>query len=132
MQLGMIGLGRMGGNMVVRLIKAGHQCVVYDRHPPVVQELVDKGAQGSASLQEFVQKLTTPRVVWLMVPAAVVDPVLNSLTPLLQPGDILVDGGNSYYHDDIRRAGELKARGLHTWMSASAVVCGDWSAAIAR
>jgi 6-phosphogluconate dehydrogenase len=113
MQLGMIGLGRMGGNMVVRLVKAGHECVVYDSHPPVVKELVDKGAKGSTSLQEFVQKLSKPRAVWLMVPAAVVDPVLSSLTPLLQPGDIVIDGGNSYYHDDIRRAGELMAKGLH-------------------
>ena len=113
MQLGMIGLGRMGSNMVLRLMKAGHTCVVYDSHPPAVQELVGKGAVGAGGLAEFVQKLTKPRAVWLMVPAAVVDPVLASLTPLLEPGDIVIDGGNSYYHDDIRRAAELKAQGLH-------------------
>jgi 6-phosphogluconate dehydrogenase len=113
MQLGMIGLGRMGGNMVVRLIKAGHDCLVYDSHPETVREMVEKGAKGSSSLSEFVQKLSKPRAVWLMVPAAVVDPVLGSLTPLLEPGDIVIDGGNSYYHDDIRRASELKAHGLH-------------------
>jgi 6-phosphogluconate dehydrogenase len=113
MQLGIIGLGRMGGNMAERLMKAGHECLVYDSHPETVKELVNKGAKGASSLSEFVQKLSKPRAVWLMVPAAVVDPVLGSLTPLLEPGDIVIDGGNSYYHDDIRRAGELKAHGLH-------------------
>jgi 6-phosphogluconate dehydrogenase len=113
MQLGMIGLGRMGANMVMRLMKAGHTCVVYDSHPPAVQDLVGQGAEGATDLAEFVQRLARPRAVWLMVPAAVVDPVLGSLTPLLEPGDIVIDGGNSYYHDDIRRAGELKAHGLH-------------------
>ena len=113
MQLGMIGLGRMGSNMVMRLLKSGHTCVVYDSHPPAVQELVDRGAVGATGLAEFVHTLAKPRAVWLMVPAAVVDPVLASLTPLLEPGDIVVDGGNSYYHDDMRRAAELKAHGLH-------------------
>ena len=113
MQLGMIGLGRMGANMVERLMKAGHECAVYDSHPAAVQELVAKGAKGSAALAEFIKLLTKPRAVWLMVPAAAVDPVLASLTPLLEAGDIVIDGGNSYYHDDIRRAGELKAKGLH-------------------
>src|SRR4051812_26452684 len=113
MQLGMIGLGRMGANMVERLMKAGHDCVVYDSHASAVQELAGKGAKGSESLQDLVQKMAKPRAVWLMVPAAVVDPVLGSLAPLLEPGDIVVDGGNSYYHDDIRRAGELKTKGLH-------------------
>src|SRR5215470_11978778 len=113
MQLGMIGLGRMGGNMVIRLLKAGHECVVYDSHSSVVQEMVDKGAVGATALPEFVKRLGKPRAVWLMVPAAVVDPVLASVTPLLEAGDIVIDGGNSYYHDDIRRAGELKAKGLH-------------------
>jgi 6-phosphogluconate dehydrogenase len=110
MQLGMIGLGRMGSNMVQRLLKAGHQCVVYDTHP---QAMLDKGATSSASLQEFAKKLTAPRAVWLMVPAAAVDSVLSSLVPVLAPGDIVIDGGNSYYHDDIRRAGELKTKGIH-------------------
>ncbi len=112
MQVGMIGLGRMGGNMVMRLIKAGHDCFVYDSHPPMVQQLVEQGAHGAASLQELVQSLAAPRAVWLMVPAAVVDPLLSSLTPLLQPGDIVIDGGNSFYQDDIRRASELRDRGL--------------------
>jgi 6-phosphogluconate dehydrogenase len=113
MQLGMIGLGRMGGNMVVRLTRAGHDCLVYDSHHEAVDALVTQGAKGTTSLPDFVQKLDRPRLVWLMVPAAVVDPVLASLVPLLEDGDIVVDGGNSYYHDDIRRAGELKAKGIH-------------------
>ncbi len=113
MQLGMIGLGRMGANMVVRLIKAGHDCHVYDSHSEPVQALVGKGAKGSTSLRDFVKGLSKPRAVWLMVPAGAVDAVLASLTPLLEPGDIVIDGGNSYYHDDVRRAGELKAKGLH-------------------
>ena len=113
MQLGMIGLGRMGGNMVVRLIKAGHECVVYDSHSAVVQKMIGKGAIGMTALPEFVKRLGKPRAVWLMVPAAVVDPVLAEITPLLEAGDIVIDGGNSYYHDDIRRAGELRAKGLH-------------------
>jgi 6-phosphogluconate dehydrogenase len=113
MQLGMIGLGRMGSNMVLRLMQAGHTCVAYDSHPPAVQELVGKGATGETGLAEFVQRLAKPRAVWLMVPAAAVDPVLASLAPLLEPGDIVVDGGNSYFHDDIRRAAELKAQGIH-------------------
>ena len=113
MQLGMIGLGRMGSYMVQRLINAGHECVVYDRHPDAVKPLVDKGAQGSTDLAEFVKKLTKPRAVWLMIPAGAVDPVLQSLLPLLESGDTVIDGGNSYYHDDIRRAAELKTKGIH-------------------
>jgi 6-phosphogluconate dehydrogenase len=109
----MIGLGRMGANMVERLMKAGHQCAVYDNHPDVVQQLVGKGAKGAIELQAFVKMLSKPRAVWLMLPAAAVDPVLHALLPLLEPGDIVIEGGNSYYHDDIRRAGELKAKGLH-------------------
>jgi 6-phosphogluconate dehydrogenase len=113
MQLGMIGLGRMGANMVERLMKAGHTCVVYDSHADVVQQSASKGAKGTTTLPDFVKALSKPRAVWLMLPAAVVDPVLHSLVPLLEPGDIVIDGGNSYYHDDIRRAGELQAKGLH-------------------
>jgi 6-phosphogluconate dehydrogenase len=113
MQLGMIGLGRMGANMVMRLIKAGHECIVYDGHPEPVQELVKQGAKGTTSLTEFVKSLSKPRAVWLMVPAAAVDSVLGSLTPLLEPGDIVADGGNSYYHDDIRRAAQLRVAGVH-------------------
>jgi 6-phosphogluconate dehydrogenase len=113
MQLGMIGLGRMGANMVKRAINAGHECVVYDVSPAVVEGLVKEGAQGAATLQEFAQKLAKPRAVWLMVPAGLVDTVLNELTPLLEAGDILIDGGNSYYVDDLRRAKELAAKQLH-------------------
>jgi 6-phosphogluconate dehydrogenase len=113
MELGMIGLGRMGANMVERLMKAGHFCVVYDNHADAVQQLVAKGARGTTGLPEFVKMLEKPRAVWLMLPAAAVDSVLRSLVPLLEPGDIVIEGGNSYYHDDIRRAGELKAKGLH-------------------
>jgi len=110
MQLGMIGLGRMGANMVRRLQKGGHQCVVFDRAAQAVQELATEGATGAASLAEFVQKLSKPRAVWLMVPAAVVDASIADLQPLLEPGDILIDGGNSYYVDDIRRAKQLAAK----------------------
>ena len=113
MQLGMIGLGRMGANMVERLMKAGHNCVVYDAHADAVQESVAKGAKGTSSLPDFIKALTKPRAVWLMLPAAVVDSVLHSLVPLLEPDDIIIEGGNSYYHDDIRRAGELKAKKIH-------------------
>jgi 6-phosphogluconate dehydrogenase len=104
MELGMIGLGRMGANMVERLVKAGHQCVVNDTNADTVQQLIAKGAKGTTKLPEFIQMLSKPRAVWLMLPAAAVDPVLHSLTPLLEPGDIVIEGGNSYYHDDIRRA----------------------------
>ena len=111
MELGMIGLGRMGANMVERLMKAGHSCVVYDSHADAVQQSVAKGAKGTTVLTDFVKTLSKPRAVWLMLPAAAVDPVLHSLVPLLEPGDIVIEGGNSYYHDDIRRAGELKPQG---------------------
>ncbi|HTV82513.1 MAG TPA: decarboxylating 6-phosphogluconate dehydrogenase [Acidobacteriaceae bacterium] len=113
MQLGMIGLGRMGSYMVQRLLKAGHECVVYDAHAEAMQALTAKGATASQSLEDFAKKLKAPRAVWMMVPAAAVDSVLASLTKVLAPGDILIDGGNSYYHDDIRRAGELKTKGIH-------------------
>src|SRR5713226_1269643 len=113
MQLGMIGLGRMGANMVRRLIKKGHNCVVFDRSPKVVDELVKEKAIGAASLAELVEKLTKPRAIWLMVPAAVVDNTIADLLPHLEAGDIVIDGGNSYYVDDIRRAKELAPRKLH-------------------
>jgi len=113
MQLGMIGLGRMGASMVVRLAKAGHDLHVYDSHANTVKEMEAKGAKGAPSLEAFVRGLSTPRAVWMMLPAAVVDPVLASLTPLLERGDIIVDGGNSFYHDDIRRAEQLGGKGLH-------------------
>src|SRR5215813_15202345 len=113
MQLGMIGLGRMGANMVRRLIKHGHDCVVFDRSLEAVGQLEKEQAVGANSLADFVNKLETPRVVWLMVPAAVVDQTIKDLLPLLEPDDILIDGGNSYYIDDIRRAGELAAKRIH-------------------
>src|SRR5262249_19330046 len=113
MQLGMIGLGRMGANMVRRLIRNGHSCVVFDRSPEAVGQLVKEKAVGATSLADFVKKLDTPRVVWLMVPAAVVDETIKDLLPLLDAGDILIDGGNSYYVDDIRRAKELEPKGIH-------------------
>ena len=113
MELGMIGLGRMGTNMVRRLMRAGHRCVVYDRQPEVVKALTKEGAVGTASLEDFAQKLKLPRTVWMMVPAAAVDPTLKTLIPLLVRDDVVIDGGNSYYHDDIRRAADLKPKGIH-------------------
>src|SRR6201988_5376700 len=113
MQMGMIGLGRMGANMVRRLLKGGHQCVVFDTSPKTVTELTDERATGSPSLSDFVKKLPKPRAVWLMVPAAVVDKTIADLLPYLETRDILIDGGNSYYIDDIRRAKELASKGIH-------------------
>jgi 6-phosphogluconate dehydrogenase len=113
MQLGMIGLGRMGAHMVRRLMAGGHQCVVHDRVPETVTALAAEGAVGSTSLEDFVTRLTAPRVIWLMVPAGVVDLAIAELQPLLAPGDIIVDGGNSHYRDDIVRAKHLLAAGLH-------------------
>src|SRR5580700_2816790 len=113
MQLGMIGLGRMGANMVRRLMKAGHECVVFDMSPASVQALAKEGAQGGSSLDDFIGKLKQPRAIWLMVPAAVVDSTLAQLLPKLQKDDILIDGGNSYYIDDIRRGKELAPKGIH-------------------
>src|ERR1700704_4630994 len=113
MQLGMIGLGRMGANMVRRLIRKGHDCVVFDRSPQTVSELVKDKAVGSSSLQDLVKKLAKPRAVWLMVPAGVVDQTIADLLPHLEAGDTLIDGGNSYYIDDIRRAKELAPKKIH-------------------
>ncbi len=113
MQLGMIGLGRMGANMVRRLLRGGHQCVVFDMSPKAVNELVQEKAAGSSSLREFATKIEKPRAVWLMVPAAVVDNTIAELLPYLDAEDILIDGGNSYYVDDIRRAKELAAKRIH-------------------
>jgi 6-phosphogluconate dehydrogenase len=113
MQLGMIGLGRMGANIVRRLLTGGHQCVVFDMSPKAVQTLVEEKAVGASSLADFVKKLDKPRAVWLMVPAAVVDKTIADLLPSLERGDILIDGGNSYYIDDIRRAKELGPKGIH-------------------
>jgi 6-phosphogluconate dehydrogenase len=113
MQLGMIGLGRMGANMVRRLQKNGHQCVVYDRSADSVKQLTGEGATGSTSLDDFVKKLNKPRAIWLMVPAGVVDTTLHELSSKIDVGDIIIDGGNSYYIDDIRRAKELSGKGIH-------------------
>jgi 6-phosphogluconate dehydrogenase len=113
MQLGMIGLGRMGANMVRRLQKNGHQCVVYDRSADSVKQLTGEGATGSTSLDDFVKKLNKPRAIWLMVPAGVVDATLHELSSKIDVGDIIIDGGNSYYIDDIRRAKELSGKGIH-------------------
>lgn len=113
MQLGMIGLGRMGANMVRRLLRGGHQCVVFDMSAKAVDELVREKATGSSSLHDFVTKLHKPRPIWLMVPAAAVDNTIADLLPYLEQGDILIDGGNSYYVDDLRRAKDVAARGIH-------------------
>src|SRR6185436_17239235 len=113
MQLGMIGLGRMGSNMVRRLLKGGHECVVFNRSPKPVEELAREKAVPATSLVDLVSKLKRPRAVWLMVPAAIVDEMVASIARNLEPGDILIDGGNSYYIDDIRRAKEPAPRQLH-------------------
>jgi 6-phosphogluconate dehydrogenase len=113
MQIGMIGLGRMGANMVRRLLRGGHECVVNDRNPEAVQTLVDQGATGDTALDGFIAKLKPPRAIWLMIPAALVDTMLDQLVSIVAKGDVIIDGGNSYYIDDIRRARELKAKGLH-------------------
>ena len=113
MQLGMIGLGRMGANMVRRLLRAGHECVVSDRTPSVVDAMVKENAIGSSDVADLVKKLAAPRAVWLMVPAGVVDSAIAGLLPHLEAGDTIIDGGNSYYIDDIRRAKELAAKGIH-------------------
>jgi 6-phosphogluconate dehydrogenase len=112
-RIGMVGLGRMGANMVRRLIKGGHECVVFDNSPDAVKASVGQGAKGSKSIADLLEGLSAPRVVWIMVPASVVDPVIGQLRPLLKSGDVIIDGGNSNYHDDIRRAEELKPYGIH-------------------
>ena len=114
MQIGMIGLGRMGANMVRRLLKGGHQCVVFNRSPQPVKELVQEKAIGSSSLEDLASKLSKPRAIWMMVPAAVVDATIAGLLPHIGAGDILIDGGNSYYVDDHRRAKELGTKGIHS------------------
>jgi 6-phosphogluconate dehydrogenase len=113
MQLGMVGLGRMGANLVRRLMRGGHQCVAYDRNPDVVKSLQAEGATGANSYEEFVRKLDRPRNIWIMIPAGVVQSVLDALVPLLDPDDIVIDGGNSYYRDDMTRAAALRPAGVH-------------------
>jgi 6-phosphogluconate dehydrogenase len=131
MQLGMIGLGRMGAKMVRRLMKGGHECVVFDTHPDAVGKLSGEGEAGSNSLAEFLGTLEKPRAIWLMVPAAAVDSTLAILRLRLESGDIVIDGGSSYYIDDIRRADEFKAKGFTTSMSGPAEASGGWSGATA-
>src|SRR6267142_1044097 len=114
MQIGMIGLGRMGANMTRRLLAGGHRCVVFARSPKAVEELSAAKAVGASSIADLVKKLDTPRAIWLMVPAAAVDATIADLLPHLSPGDILIDGGNSYYVDDIRRAKELAEKRIHS------------------
>ena len=113
MQIGMIGLGRMGANMVRRLLIGGHQCVVFDKSPDAIKQLAQEGAIGSANFEDLARKIARPRALWLMVPAAVVDATISGLIPYLESDDILIDGGNSYYVDDIRRAAELQSKGIH-------------------
>jgi 6-phosphogluconate dehydrogenase len=113
MQIGLIGLGRMGSNMVRRMMKAGHECVVYNRSPGPVEAMVAEGAIGTRSLAELVEKLTVPRAIWLMVPAGIVDRMIDELVPLLAPGDAIIDGGNSWYKDDIMRSERLAQQDLH-------------------
>ena len=112
MQIGMIGLGRMGGDMVRRLLQGGHECVVFDMKSDIVEALVREGALGSRSIEDFISRLVKPRIVWLMVPAALTDSMITTLTPLLDKGDIIIDGGNSYYRDDIRRSTQLQEHGI--------------------
>ena len=113
MRIGMVGLGRMGANMVRRLLKSGHDCVAYDRSADAVQAVAAQGARGVSSLRELIGALKTPRAIWIMVPAGIVDGLIAELRPLLQTADVLIDGGNSHYHDDIRRADELVSAGIH-------------------
>jgi 6-phosphogluconate dehydrogenase len=113
MQLGVLGLGRMGANIVRRLMRAGHECVVYDLSPAAVQMMAGEGAAGGVSLEDFVAKLSQPRAVWMMLPAAIVDQTIAALRPLLAPDDILIDGGNSFFHDDLRRAADLGGDSIH-------------------
>jgi len=113
MQIGMIGLGRMGANMVRRLLRGGHECVVNDRNPNAVKALVDEGATGATALAAFIAQLKPPRAIWLMIPAALVDTILDQLVQVVSAGDVIIDGGNSYYIDDIRRAQELRTKGIH-------------------
>ena len=113
MQLGMVGLGRMGANIVRRLMRDGHECVVYDVNPDSVKDLEGEGAVGSGSMEEFVGKLSTPRAVWVMIPAGITGRIVDQLSPLLDEGDIIIDGGNSNYHDDVRRAAKLREQGIH-------------------
>ncbi len=131
MQLGMIGLGRMGANLVRRLMRDGHRCVAYDVSADAVKQLAADGATGASSLADFVAKLEQPRAIWIMVPAGIVQQTIDQLKPLLAKGDILIDGGNSYYRDDITRAKTSRRAASTTWTAARAEACGAWTAATA-
>ena len=131
MQLGMIGLGRMGANMVRRLMKDGHECVVFDVDPAGVSQLESEGATGASSLEDLVSKLAVPRAAWIMVPAALVQRVADELMEHLQPGDTIVDGGNSYYRDDVDRAAATPSRECISSTSVRPAACTDSSAATA-
>ncbi|HEV8373252.1 MAG TPA: NAD(P)-binding domain-containing protein, partial [Actinomycetota bacterium] len=113
MQLGMIGLGRMGANLVRRLMRDGHECVVYDVNPESVRRLQDEGAVGAVSLEELLARLARPRAAWVMVPAGIAGRAVAELAELMEPGDVVIDGGNSYYRDDVHRAQALAGRGIH-------------------
>ena len=132
-QLGMVGLGRMGANIVRRLMRDGHQCVVYDRSPGPVQQLASEGATGTSSLDDFVAKLTKPRSAWVMVPAGdITGNTINELAKRMEPGDIIIDGGNSYYRDDIARSKRLATSTASAWSTAGpAAGSGAWTAATA-
>lgn len=131
MQIGMMGLGRMGANMVRRLMRDGHECVVYDINPASVAALVKDGAVGTASMEEFVGKLAKPRSAWLMLPAAITGRIADQVAALMEPGDIIIDGGNSYYHDAVTRPPSWRPRASTMSMSAPAAASGAWSAATA-
>jgi 6-phosphogluconate dehydrogenase len=130
-QLGMVGLGRMGANLVRRLMRDGHTCVVYDVSADAVKALEADGATGAASLEDFVAKLEIPRAAWVMVPAAYTGDTVDKLADAMSEGDIIIDGGNSYYRDDIHRAAQLKPKGSTTSTWAPAAACSAWSAATA-
>ncbi len=131
MQLGMIGLGRLGSDLVRRLMRDGHRCVTYDRNPDVVKALAAVGAAGAEGLADFVAKLDKPRNIWIMVPAGVVESTVSQLRPLLDPDDIVIDGGNSYYRDDITRAKDLKRDGIHFLDCGTSEASAAWSGATA-
>jgi 6-phosphogluconate dehydrogenase len=131
MQLGMVGLGRMGANIVRRLMRDGHECVVFDVNPDSIKQLEGEGATGAFTMEEFVNKLERPRAAWVMIPAGITGKIVDQLAALLDEGDIIIDGGNSNYRDDVRRAAKLKEQGCITSMSVLVAASSVWSAATA-